>query len=567
MTSNLSPRVLLPIALFVALVSRAGAETQVGGVVDSGDPAAPTVERPIVAVRGETPYVEINGKQVAVPLNRLKLHPSDGPFHSSRGAAPAWVFTSKLSARRKLNSNVDSMNLTNIHNVLEFSVDLESPTLIDKVWILVTMGSDTGYHETLVQEVGTLRPYKLKSLSIERRLYQDLGDDPHVDLSVFAQNREVFHSLMDLDIVTSGITGIIARVRQGVTDGETEPYLTFPPREASRAKNPVKLDLDIDRHGSVKSATVTDSSDPRTEKNLLEAVKHWWFLPKRVDGKSVDCQVAVLVDLAKWEQWSNGNVTLRAASRSAAAAPKEKAISLSLNPQEQTGPTGAAARTGLALPVAVFQVLPVLPEQMSRLGIEGKATVGFLVLPDGTVQSAEAVSQTEELFGAAAAECVRQWRFRPALQDGVPVGMRLTVPVVFTFAGCLPASPYDGFYDQAYLAAHYIAQERAQAMAERVAGLKFPVGLAELYAALGIPGGQLGVLRRLDFDGTTHNAHYQVTALGPAGKYYALKISYGPNEQGSFANPRVNQAEVVLANPLPTPNFKIDRTAGGSPPP
>jgi protein TonB len=551
-------------ALVAAFVCDADGQAQLGGTVDASTPVVHSVEKPIVEVRGETPYVELNGKEVAVPASRIKFYPSNGPFPYSEGDPPAWVFSSNAETRRKRLDNVELCETQGVNRVLEFSVYLESPTLLKKVWILIRFADDTGDRTTILHEVGTLQPFKRTLVTVEKRPFPDFYADPHVDWNVFANGREVFHSMMGSEILVPAMSSIVSHVREGAKNLETEPYLTFPPRDSSTATNPVKLELDIDRRGSVTNASVADSSDPQIEKSLLDAVKQWWFLPKCVDGRSVDCQASVLVDLPKWKTWSNGCVTLRGPSRSVASK-QQKEISTSVNLQEQSGPFGSASRSGIALPVVVFQVLPAYSEQMIKLGIEGKATIEFFVQADGTVRAAKIVSQTGGSFGMNAVECVKQWKFRPALRDGVPVGIRMTVPIVFTVAGCMPASPFDGYYDQAYLTKQYLTRERAQAVAEIVAGLKYPVSLSEFYASLGSPGGQIGVLRRFDVDQEGHVARYQLNALDPAGQCYNLIISYVEDQQGSFANPRVKKADVVLAHSLPAPSFKIEEAAGASP--
>jgi len=548
--------------LFVALACEANAEAQLGGLAKTGGPANQPVEMPVVEVRGETPYVEIGGKEVSVSPDSIKFYPSNGPFPSYGKIAPPWVFASNLTARRVEPERRKADLGSALRKELQFSVDLESPTLLEKVWIVVTLADENGNRKTYIHEVGTLRPYKLTTVAMQKRLFQDLYGEPRIDWYLFAHGREVFHSLMDSDTAESGISGIIERVREGVMDAEAEPYLTFPPRDSSKAKNPVKLDLEIDRRGSVKTASVAAGSDPMTDKSLVDAVQHWWFLPRRAGNRSVGCRASVTVDLSKWQTWSNDCVRLQAVLRSSAQA--SQGAAMSINPQEQSTPNGTAPRSGIALPVAVFQALPSLPEEMSRAGIEGKATVEFFVQADGTVQTARAVSQTEASFGTAAVDCVKQWKFRPAFRDGVPVGIRMSVPIVFTFAGCVPASPFDGFYDLASLNQRYVTEARAQEMAEHVAGLKYPVSLSEFYASLGVPGGKIGVLRRLNITGGTHITHYQLSALSAAGKYYTLVIYYTANEQGSYANPRVMRAEISLVDPLPSPNFQIEETAGVS---
>jgi TonB family protein len=569
MKSNSLCRLLLSFGLFMALAREANAEAQVGGVSATVGPAERSVSMQIVEVRGDTPYVEVNGKEVAVPLDSIKFFPSNGPFPLFGKIPPSWVFASNFAVHRvTLNGKTDTALVSGFNKQLQFSVDLESPTLLDKVWVIVTLADDNGHRMTLLQGVGTLRPFKPATVAIQKRLFQDLYDNPDVDWRVFSHGREVFHSLMRSDTIEAEFTGIVTRVRQGVAEAEVEPYLTFPPRESSKAKNPVKFDLEIDRRGSVKTAAVAGGSDPAVEKSLLDAVKHWRFLPKREGNRSIDCRASVMVDLPNWKTWSNGCVTLASPSVSSSPVQRDRRISVSINPQEQSGSGGTAARTGVALPVAVYQVLPEFPEKIAAQGIEGKATVEFSVKPDGTVEGAKVASQTFELFGVVAVECVKQWKFRPAFRDGVPVGIRMWVPIVFTFSGCVPTSPFDGFYDQASLNKQYLPKSRGQELVELVAGLKYPLSLSEFYTALGSPNGPIGVLRQLTFDDPTHIAYYQLNAVGaPEEEGYTLAVYYTPNAQGSFANPRVKRAEVALGPPMPVPDFQIEGAPAESSPP
>ena len=556
MTPNSLHRVFLLSSLFVVLGCEARAQAQLGGTVGSkGHP----VSAPVVEVRGDTPYVEVGGKLVAVPTGGIKFYPANGPFPYDAKIAPAWVYASNLKVgTADLVSRMESSYSKG--KEFRFSIDLESPTNLEKVWIVVSLGEENDLGP-IIHEVGTLRPYELKSVDIRKRLHSELGD-ARATWHIYVHDREILHSLMTPDAGGPDLRDMASRAREGVMKAEAEPYLTFPPRDSSKAKNPIKLKLEVDSGGFVKTSSVVDGADPAVEKSLLEAVGHWWFLPKREGGRSVRSRATVLVDLSKSNRWSNDCITVQ----SAEASPGQGTIK-SINAQEQSKPRDSTPQSGILLPVAIVQALPGYPEQLAALGIEGKATVEFVVQPDGTVQMANALAQTEGQFGAAAVDCVKQWKFRPALRDGVPVGIRMSVPIVFMAAGCVPASQFDGYYDQAYLNQQYVTMERVQELAALVGGLKYPVSLAEFQAALGKPGGQVGVLRRLDFDGGTHIARYQLTALDSTDKYYRMIVQYTADEQGSFANPRVTRAEIALGTPLPVPSFTIEEAASAPPQP
>ena len=65
------------------------------------------------------------------------------------------------------------------------------------------------------------------------------------------------------------------------------------------------------------------------------------------------------------------------------------------------------------------------------LGTSGAALVQFTVDAKGKPRDIEIVSADHKDFGAAAVDCVKQWRFKPALKDGRPVKCRMRLPIVF----------------------------------------------------------------------------------------------------------------------------------------
>ena len=83
------------------------------------------------------------------------------------------------------------------------------------------------------------------------------------------------------------------------------------------------------------------------------------------------------------------------------------------------------------LPEAITKVPPSYPDAAREARVEGTVMVQALVLKDGTVGDIKIVKSIPELDAAAAA-CVRQWRFKPALAKGQPVAVWVAVPVKFS---------------------------------------------------------------------------------------------------------------------------------------
>jgi protein TonB len=63
--------------------------------------------------------------------------------------------------------------------------------------------------------------------------------------------------------------------------------------------------------------------------------------------------------------------------------------------------------------------------------VEGAATVGCVVQPDGALTDCQVISETPQGygFGAAAVKAAARFRMRPATRDGEPVVGRVTIPL------------------------------------------------------------------------------------------------------------------------------------------
>jgi TonB family protein len=73
---------------------------------------------------------------------------------------------------------------------------------------------------------------------------------------------------------------------------------------------------------------------------------------------------------------------------------------------------------------------PVYPAEAISAGIEGSVILQIVVDESGTVSKAQVI-RSLPMLDQAAIECVRQWKYTPALLDGVAVPMTLTESVRF----------------------------------------------------------------------------------------------------------------------------------------
>jgi TonB family protein len=80
----------------------------------------------------------------------------------------------------------------------------------------------------------------------------------------------------------------------------------------------------------------------------------------------------------------------------------------------------------------IYKVEPGYTEQAREKKIEGSVLLGMTIDHDGLPQNIQIKRSLEPSLDQAAVDAVRKWRFLPAIKDGQPVSMWITVEVNFT---------------------------------------------------------------------------------------------------------------------------------------
>ena len=81
-------------------------------------------------------------------------------------------------------------------------------------------------------------------------------------------------------------------------------------------------------------------------------------------------------------------------------------------------------------PRLVHRVDPVYPERARRLGLEGSVRLRVAIARDGAIEDVKALSG-HPLLAEAAADAVRQWRYRPTVLNGKQVPVLTVITVTF----------------------------------------------------------------------------------------------------------------------------------------
>lgn len=83
-------------------------------------------------------------------------------------------------------------------------------------------------------------------------------------------------------------------------------------------------------------------------------------------------------------------------------------------------------------PSVIKKVKPIYPEEARVAGIEGKTVLKVTILFGGTIGEIKILqSSGRDDFDQAAVECVKKWKFKPAMQSGIRVAMPVQIPITF----------------------------------------------------------------------------------------------------------------------------------------
>ncbi len=112
--------------------------------------------------------------------------------------------------------------------------------------------------------------------------------------------------------------------------------------------------------------------------------------------------------------------------------PEEITNSASLQAVQQTPPAeGVSVDTE---PGLVKNAVPVYPEEAKKNGLEGTVYVKIWIDEDGKVKDALIQKSDAEIFNQPSVDAAKQFQFTPALKDGTPVSVWVTVPFKYKLA-------------------------------------------------------------------------------------------------------------------------------------
>ncbi len=190
--------------------------------------------------------------------------------------------------------------------------------------------------------------------------------------------------------VSEAVHAVVSRVDPAPSDGMA----------------PIVVKVTVDAAGSVRGARVV-STPSSSDGDAIGAARQWLFAPS--DGA--------------WTTYIGFSLVGRAPGRPPIA-------------------IGGTIRP----PKKILDVKPVYPDEAQQTGIQGVQIVEAIIDEEGTVSDAWVLHGQDALIPSALGAVLR-WKFEPALLNGDPVPLRMTVTVNFTLSdsaaapAMVPAAP------------------------------------------------------------------------------------------------------------------------------
>jgi TonB family protein len=234
-------------------------------------------------------------------------------------------------------------------------------------------------------------------------------------------------------------------VGQDVTAPELLPTVwEVMAADACKEKNDGKVTLSmvVDPGGVPHDITPTHPDGSTLEKMALRVVGADRFKPSALKDQPVAVNWAVEVSIqgcfAKKEDGAGGTSTVFRLTaqpvQAFRAPPSPEKAGQSGNPGAvESGSSSGLDRVGgkVSPPIVLKAVDPQFTDDAKRRGIQGICFIAVIVDATGKPQNPRVVKSLDPGLDLKAIEAIKKFRFKPALKEGVPVPVMITVEVNF----------------------------------------------------------------------------------------------------------------------------------------
>jgi len=207
------------------------------------------------------------------------------------------------------------------------------------------------------------------------------------------------------------------RVSAGVLAGnlisKVDPVYPDIAKKA-HVQGPVVLRAVIAKDGTVKNLTLI-SGAPMLVVSAVEAVEQWKYKPYLLNGEPTEVETTITVNYAL--------------SDSAKAAPTEPPRRAEQEYREIV--SAKQIGNGVSAPVLMYQVAPEYTPEAKQAKTEGIVLLNLIVDANGAPQVVHVLRGVGNGLDEKAVEAVKQYKFKPAMEDGKPVAVNLNIEVNF----------------------------------------------------------------------------------------------------------------------------------------
>jgi TonB family protein len=168
----------------------------------------------------------------------------------------------------------------------------------------------------------------------------------------------------------------------------------------------VKASLVINKDGTVKDIQVLSSAHPLLEAAAVSAILKSIWEPAKRQGEPVEMGVVQSISFS-----------LENPPGSLLAFEGILPFKIPAKPSEKLQPEFQYDKP----PVVKVATASVYPYELLKQRVKGKATISFMIDPDGRVRQTEVLSATHADFGAATQAMMQSWQFEPAMRRGEPI--------------------------------------------------------------------------------------------------------------------------------------------------
>jgi TonB family protein len=190
----------------------------------------------------------------------------------------------------------------------------------------------------------------------------------------------------------------------------------------------VELRAVISSHGKTQELTLV-KGDPVFATPAVQAIRKWRFHPVLVNGKRVQTAYTLQVRFVPSLQEAVTDLKIESPPEDVPAAGELQADAEFDTPEGHV--YRVSKQSGVVAPKIIYQRDPELSEKARELEEQGTVTISLIVGTDGKPRNLKVECSSALDLNEKALEGVKDWRFRPAMKDGEPVMVEVSVGVDF----------------------------------------------------------------------------------------------------------------------------------------